>query len=129
MGLLNDKNAYEQISLETITKNMGVFNKCYKKLISKEDKFWSLLIDYHPTIQFYGLPKTHKPGISLQPIISGIGTVLHNITKSFVKKFSLLFGMISNSHIMNFGDLLNKINHINLENKSFASPDIKSLYT
>ena len=48
----------------------------HKKLIIKEDKFLSSLIDYHPTIpKIYGLPKTHKPGIPLQPIISGVGTV------------------------------------------------------
>ena len=42
---------------------------------------------------------------------------------------SPLLGTISNSHIRNSGDLLNKINNLNMENKSLASLDIKSLYT
>ena len=46
----------------------------YKKLVSTEDKSWSSLINYHPTIpKIYGLPKTLKPDIPLRPIISGIG--------------------------------------------------------
>ena len=35
-----------------------------KKLITKENKFWSSLIDYYSTIpRIYGLPKTDKQGI------------------------------------------------------------------
>ena len=47
MDLSNFKNTYEGISRQTINKNRDIFNKSSKKLISKKDKFWSLLIDYH----------------------------------------------------------------------------------
>ena len=68
--LLHDKNTYEQISLQTVTKNIDIFNKSDKKSITKEDKFWSSLIDYHTTIpKNYTFTKTHKPGIPLCPII------------------------------------------------------------
>ena len=74
MQLLNDKITYEQISLQTINKNIDVFNKFYKKLIIKEDSFSSSLIDYDPTISnIYCLLKTHKPEIPPQPIIFGMG--------------------------------------------------------
>ena len=47
--------------------------------ITKEDKFWFSLINYHLTLpKIYGRSKTHKPGN--RPIISGIGTALHLIT-------------------------------------------------
>ena len=42
--------------------------------------------------------------------------------------FPLLY-TISNSHIKNAGDLLNKINNLDIENQSQAIFDIKSLYT
>ena len=51
----------------------------------------------------------------------------HNITKSLAKMLSLHLG--SNSHIKNSGDLLRKINNINIENKSLGSLNIKLLYT
>ena len=37
--------------------------------------------------------------------------------------------MLCDSYIKNSGDLLNKINTLNIENKSQASLDIKTLYT
>ena len=39
---------------------------------------------------------------------------------------SSLFGAISNSHIKNSNDLLNKINNLDIENKSLASNNIAS---
>ena len=64
--------------------------------------------------KIYGLPKTHKTGISLQPVISWVGSVPNNITNSLTKMLSLLLGMISKSHIKNSGDLLNKIYNLNM---------------
>ena len=40
-----------------------------------------------------------------------------------------LLGMISNSHIKNSTDLLNKINNLNMENKSQVSLNIELLFT
>ena len=40
MDLLNDNNT-EQISLQTILKNVNNFIMSYKKLVLKEDKLWS----------------------------------------------------------------------------------------
>ena len=80
MNLLGDNNTYEQIFLQTISNNINDFDKSYRKLISKENKSWSSLINYHPIIpKIYSLPKTHKPDIPLRPIISGIGPPPHNI--------------------------------------------------
>ena len=42
--------------------------------------------------------------------------------------FTPLLGTITNSY-KNSGDLFNKINNLNMENKSLASLEIKSLYT
>ena len=75
MGLLGNNITYEQISLQTVSKNINDFKKSCRKLISNEDKSWVTLINYHPIIpKIYGLPITHKPNIPLRPIISGIGS-------------------------------------------------------
>ena len=60
LHLLDDNKTYEQISPQTIFK-MCIILMFYKKLITKEDKFWFTFINYHPTIpKINGLPKPHK---------------------------------------------------------------------
>ena len=130
MDLLDDNNTYEHISLKTITNNIDDFNNSYKKLISNEDQSWSSLFNYHSIIaKIYGLPKPYKPDIPLRPIISGIGSAPHNIAKLLAKLLSPLLGTISNTHLKNFGSLLNKLTDIDMHNKYLASLDIQSLYT
>ena len=93
-------------------------------------KSWSSLINYHPIIlKIYGLPKTHRPDILLRPIISGIGSALHNISKLLAKLLYPLLGTISDVHIKNSRSLLNKLTDIDMNSKYFASLDIKSFYT
>ena len=54
-----DQNTYTPISFKNINKNIEIFNKSYKKIISNEDKLWSTLINDHPAIPtIYRLPKT-----------------------------------------------------------------------
>ena len=66
-----------------------IFNKSYKKLITK-DKFLFSLINYHLMVpKIYKLPKTHKPGILLQPIISWKELLPHNTAKSITKMLNL----------------------------------------
>ena len=68
---------------------MNNFNKSSKKLVSKEDKFWSSSINYHPTTpKIYCFSKTHKSEIPLRPIVSGVGSAPHNITKFLAKSRS-----------------------------------------
>ena len=97
-----------------------------KKLISKEYKYWSSLINYHPIIpKMYGLPKTHKSNLPLRPIISGIGSVPHNITNLLAKILFSLLDTIHNTYIKNSGSLLNKLIDIDTSNKYYL--DTKSL--
>ena len=78
----------------------------------------------------YGLPKIHKSDIPLRPIISGKGSAPHHdIAKLLAKILSLLLGTIRDAHIKNSGSFLNKLIDIDRNNKSFASLDIKSLFT
>ena len=110
MDLLGDNKTYEQISLQTITNNINDFNQSYRKLISSKDQSWSSLINYHTIIpKIYGLPKTHKPDISLRPNSSGIGSAPHNIAKLLAKLLSPLLGTISIAHLKNSGSLLSQL--------------------
>ena len=48
----------------------------------------------------YGLPKLHKPGIPLRPIVSFIDSPTYNLSKHLVSLLSPLTGM-SSSHVRN----------------------------
>ena len=45
-----------------------------------------------PLPSFYGLPKIHKPSVPLRPIVSSVGTIVHNIARFLVPILGPLAG-------------------------------------
>ena len=123
-----DINTYGISNPTTINKDIISVNKLFKKL-EKNQKTWTSLIEHHPKIPtLYSLPKIHQPNTPLWPIISSISSVTHKIAYAIAKILTPLLGIISPSHIINSGDLLNKIKDMNIQNKTMNSLDITSLY-
>ncbi|XP_076061419.1 uncharacterized protein LOC143037189 [Oratosquilla oratoria] len=75
------------------------------------------------------LPKIHKAGIPLRSITSGIGSAPHKLAKVLAKPLSSALGNISNSHLQNSTDLIERLNNINFPQKRLGSYDITSLFT
>ena len=93
-------------------------------------KLQHLLEEAPSTPKMGGLPpKVHKPGIPMRPITSGIGSAPHRLAKCLAKPLTQLLGSISDSHLKNSGDLLNKLNDIDFKEKKLASFDVKALFT
>ena len=63
--------------------------------------------------KFHGLPKIHKPGIPLRPIVSSRGTVTYNPAKELAKILKPLVGMTSH-HVQNTRDFVEQIKGIRL---------------
>ena len=61
--------------------------------------------------KFYGLPKIHKPGIPLRPIISSIGTVTYNTAKELAKILKPLVGL-STHHVHNTKDFVEQLKDV-----------------
>ena len=79
--------------------------------------------------KFYGLPKIHKPGIPLRPIISGIGTVTYNTAKELAKILKPLVGL-SKHHIHNTRDFVEQLKEVRLKKEeSMVSYDVTALFT
>ena len=98
--------------------------------ITKKDNFCSSLIDYLPIIpKIYRLIKTHNLWITLQPIISGIGSVPppHNITKSLAEMLTPSFKCSYQFTHQEIGWSTQQ--NINIENKSLTNLNIKSYNT
>ena len=78
----------------------------------------------------YGLVKTHKQGNPMRPIISSVGSIAYKLSKFLVKTLSPLLGTISNSHLKNSFDLVDKLNKLAItSDHRMVSFDVTSLFT
>ena len=79
--------------------------------------------------KFYGLPKIHKQGTPLRPIISSTGTVTYNTAKELAKILKPLVG-ISSHHVHNTRDFIDHIKDIRLrQGECIMSYDVTALFT
>ena len=79
--------------------------------------------------QLYGLPKIHKPGVPLCPIVSSIGSATYNLAKELTRIPTPLKGS-SDSYIKNSAHFVKKIVALDLhDNDVMVSFDMKSLFT
>ena len=58
--------------------------------------------------KYYGLPKVHKPGMPLRPIISSVGSVTHATAKELTRIIKPLVGG-SQHHVRNNKDFIHSI--------------------
>ena len=63
--------------------------------------------------KFYGLPKIHKEGMPLRPIVSSIGAVTYTTSKELAKILKPLVGR-SPYHVQNTQDFIQQIKGIQL---------------
>ena len=79
--------------------------------------------------KYYGLPKIHKAGIPLRPIISSTGTATYNTAKELARILKPLVGT-SSHHVQNTRDFIDQIKEVRLKDgESIISYDVTSLFT
>ena len=78
--------------------------------------------------KFYGLPKIHKVGIPLRPIVSSIGAVSYETSKELARILKHLVGK-SSYHVNNTQDFIQEIKYIKLEDQFMMSYDVKAPFT
>ena len=79
--------------------------------------------------KFYGLPKIHKEGMPLRPIVSCIGAVTYATSKELSRILKPLVGR-SPYHIQNTQDFIQQSEGIQLQpNQCMVSFDVKALFT
>ena len=130
--LLSDTETYQKKPAGDAKREADKFNKAARKILRKSEKGKRLqhLLEENPKApQMRGLPKVHKPGTPMRPITSGIGSAPHRLAKVLAKPLSRMLGSLSDSHLRNSGDLLERLGHIDMENKKLASFDVKALFT
>ena len=105
--------------LKTIKSEGGINNNTYKRL--------------YPTgtvsPKYYGLPKIHKAGVPLRPIISRRGSGTYETAKQLAKFIKPLVGR-SPHHVQNNKDFLESIRNIKLQpDECMISYDVSALFT
>ena len=79
--------------------------------------------------KFYGLPKIHKTGNPLRPIVSSRGSVTYGVAKVISKVIKPLVGK-SPHHIQSTGDFVSKAKGLTLQmGECLSSYDVTSLFT
>ena len=79
--------------------------------------------------KFYGLPKVHKSGMPLRPIVSSIGSVTYETSKELSRILKSLVGR-SPHHVQNNQEFLKQLGDIKLgPDDIIMSYDVKVLFT
>ena len=79
--------------------------------------------------KFYGLPKMHKQGMPLRPIISSRGSVTYETVKELARILKPLVGR-SPHHVQNTKDFISSIEGIQLKlDECIMSYDVNALFT
>ena len=96
--------------------------------ISTRDEFALKSLDGRAP-RLYGLPKIHKQGVPLRPIVSFVESPTHSLSKKTTRILSHLVWK-SERHVKNSYDLVEFLNTIKVDdNKSMVSFDVVSLFT
>ena len=132
-ALLSDSNTYEKLKKDPTGKyQRKVIEelKAIKKTGALDQRTY---FEIYPTSavapKFYGLPKIHKAGVPLRPIVASRGSVTYFIARHVAKILAPLVGK-SPRHIKNSADLVDKISQLTLDDdECLVSFDVSALFT
>ena len=130
--LLKDKT-YKTIPTDQTKKQKNKLIQILKKIKEEGGMSEATYKKVYPTgagiPKFYGLPKIHKAGVPLRPIVSSRGSVSYNIAKELAKNLKPLAGKTIYS-VHNTQDFAEQLKTIKLmPDECIISYDVKALFT
>ncbi|BHF73144.1 hypothetical protein SprV_0401622000 [Sparganum proliferum] len=133
MTLLKDESTYEPLDADPTKSQNSCIEKTLKRLTGKKlisgDLAKSLKQDEPTIAKIYGLPKVHKIGIPLRPIVSLIGAPNYKISKWLFHHLHPLTKDSENS-IEDSNEFLDKLNGVSVAtDEIMVSFDVVSLFT
>ena len=130
LDILNDPNTYTKLNRNPLKKWQAKYNRNLKAILRDLPELENQFRSYLPRLPvIYGLPKIHKDNMPLRPIVSTYNSVNYKLSSWISKKLTPCLNRISNSHIVNTVDFINKLHNVNLNNKIMISFDVDSLFT
>ena len=130
---LLDQPTYKTITNDPTTKYKNKLVNLLKAIKTEGEIDEALYRKLYPTgagsPKFYGLPKVHKEGIPLRPIVSSIGDASYETAKELAK---ILKPLVDTSlyHVHNTQEFIQQIKNIKLQkDQCMVSFDVKALFT
>ena len=133
MALLQDTNTYKVLPKDQ-PHSSKINSSPYSKTSNKQgDSAPKNTKNYIPPVQsppkFYGLPKIHKAGTPLRPIVSSRGSITYGVAKELSHIIKPLVGQ-SPHHLRNTQDFIQQLQGKKLEaGDIITSYDVKTLFT
>ena len=133
-ALLDDKNTYLNLGRRDPTSKYKRELVSVLQQIEEEGGINRILYrQLYPTTEtppkFYGLPKVHKTGTPLRPIVSSIGSITYTCAKFLAKILSPLVGR-SQHHVTNSQHFVELIKNERVEDdEELRSFDVTALFT
>ena len=95
---------------------------------NKQTKYIQLIHHYSKLPHIHSLPKIHKYGIPLRPIVSNRGSACHPLCRFLVEIISPLTGK-SSSYVKNSAHFVARISDYPIHSNQMVSLDVVSLFT
>ena len=132
-ALLEDQGTYKALKTDPTSKMKSKMINLLKKIKTEGGIDDILYKKLYPTgavtPKFYALPKIHKSGIPLRPIVSSRGSISYEVAKELARILKPLVGS-SPHHIKNTGDFIEQIKHVKLQaDETITSYDVSALFT
>ncbi|BHF84196.1 hypothetical protein SprV_0902734600 [Sparganum proliferum] len=132
-ALLEDRQAYLPCGEESIKTLVTQLEKTLADMQSNKAISKSVRLTIKPTdaapARFYGLPKVHKPGLPLRPIVSLRGTPTYNLAKWLFRKLRSLTSNAATT-VCSAAQFLERLKGIRLsEDEVMVSFDVTALFT
>ena len=113
-------------TLKTERKLSQILGK--NKDLIPQTKYRQLIQHYSKLPHIYGLPKIHKNGIPLRPIVSNRGSACHPLSRFLVEIINPLTGK-SSSYVKNSAPFVERISDAPIHSNQMLSLDVVSLFT
>ncbi|XP_060756880.1 uncharacterized protein LOC132867932 [Neoarius graeffei] len=130
-SLLSDTTTYETLRRDPTSGYKRKVVSCLQQLEKDQAINQSLYYRLYPgeaVPLIYGLPKIHKEGAPLRPIISSINSVTYNIPKHLATILTPLVG--NTPYVKNSQDFASKVADLKLDSdETMVSYDVNSLFT
>ena len=132
-ALLSDTNTYKVLAKDPTSKyKTQISNKLreLRRLNEIDDVEHRKLLPTSTLIpRFYGLPKVHKPGAPLRPIVASRGSITYGIARHVADLLSPLVGK-NGYALKNSADLVSSLSNCTLqEDDILVSFDVTALFT
>ena len=132
-ALLEDQGTYKALKTDPTGRLKSKMINLLKKIKTEGGIDDILYKKLYPTgavtPKFYGLPKIHKDGIPLRPIVSSRGSISYEVAKELARILKPLVGS-SPHHIKNTGDFIQQIQEVKLQpDEIITSYDVSALFT